>query len=79
MRMVVQDLQDPSETEDLQERWEYQAPRALMGILVKRENRDLLEWQVKEVLLEKMEKLVLQDLRVQLAWQETEENRGLQV
>lgn len=79
VRMVVQALQDPLETEDPQELWEYQAPRALTVIQVKQGNRDLQECPVKEVLLEKTEKLVLQDLRVQLVLRETEESRDLQV
>lgn len=79
VKTVVQALQDPSETGVPQELWEFQAPRASMVIPGKQGNRDLLESQVKGVLQEKMEKLVQQDLQVQLVLQETEENRDLQV
>lgn len=79
VKMVVRAPQDPSEIGGQQELWEFQAPKALMAILGKQGNRDLLESQVKGVLQEKMEKLVQQDLQVQLALQETEENRDLQV
>lgn len=79
MKMVAQVLQDLLETEGLQESWEHQAPRASVVIQEKPVNRDLLECQVKEVLLAKMEKLALLVPQAHLVLQETEESRDLLV
>lgn len=79
VKMVVQALQGPLETEGPQESWECQARRALMVTQERQVNKDLKEWQVKEVLLGKMEKLALLAPLAQLVLQETEENRDLQV
>lgn len=79
MKMVVQALQGPLVTEDQQELWECQDPRASMVTQGRQENKDLLECQAREVLLEKMEKLAQLDLQAHLVLQETEENRDLQV
>lgn len=79
VKMVVQALQGRLETEDPQESWECLAPRASMVTQERQVNKDLQEWQVKEVLLEKMEKLALLVPLVPLVSQETEESRDLQV
>lgn len=79
VKMVVQAPQGPLETEDLQEPWEGQAPRASTVTQERQVNKDLRECRVKGVLLEKMEKLVLQAHLAHLVSQETEESRDLQV
>lgn len=79
VKMVVQALQGPLETEGQQEPWEYQAPRASMATQERQVNKDLQECLVKEVLLAKMEKLALLVPLAQLVLQETEESRDLQV
>lgn len=79
VRMAVQALQGPLETEVQLGPWEFQALRDSMVIQERQVNRDLLECQVKEVLLEKMEKLVLLVPLARLVLQEKEESKGLQV
>lgn len=77
--MAAQDQQDLLEPEVLQEPWEHLDQRALMETQGRQANKDLWEWQDKEVLLGKMGRLALQvplDLRVLLV---TEENRDLPV
>lgn len=77
--MVVPALQGPSETEDQQELWECQAPKASTVTQERLANKDLLECQVKEVLQGKMEKLALLALLAPLVSQVKEESRDLQV
>lgn len=77
--MVVPALQGPLETEDQQESWECQAPKASMVTQERPVNKDLQECQVKEVLQGKMEKLALLALLAQLVSQVKEESRDLQV
>lgn len=79
MKMVVQALQGPLETEGRQEPWEYRVLKASMVTQERQVNRGLQECQVKEVLQEKMERLALQAPLVHLVLQETEESRDLQV
>lgn len=79
VKMVVQALQGPLETEGPREPWECQAPRALLATQERQVNKDLREWQVKEVLLGKMEKLALLAPLAHLVSQETEESRDLRV
>lgn len=79
VRMVVQALQGPLETEVPQELWEYQAPKASLVTQERQVNKDLQECQVKEVLLGKMEKLGLLDPLAHLVLQETEESKALPV
>lgn len=79
VKMVVQALQGPLETEDPQESWECQAPKASMVTQGRLVNKDLQVWQVKEVLPGKMEKSAPLVLQALLESQETEENRDLQV
>lgn len=79
VKMVVQALQGPLETEALQESWEGRAPRASVVIQEKQVNKDLLECRVKEVLLGKMERLALLAPQAPMVSQETEESRDLQV
>lgn len=79
VKMVVQALQAPLETEGPQESWECQAPRASMVTQERQVNKDLQVWQVKEVLLGKMEKLAPLAPLAHLVSQETEGSRDLQV
>lgn len=79
VKMVVQALQGPLETEGLQESWEGQAPRASVVTQERQVNKDLQECQVKEVPLEKMEKLALLVPLAPLESRETEESRDPQV
>jgi len=79
VKTVAQVLQVPSETEDPQEPWEYQAPRDLMVIQERQVNKALQECQVKEVPLGKMGRLALLAPLARLVSQVTEENRDLRV
>lgn len=79
VKMVVQALQGPLETEDLQESWECPDPKASVVTQERQVNRVLQVWQVKEVHLGKTEKSALLVLQAPLESQETEESRDLQV
>lgn len=79
VRMAAQALQDLLETEAPQEPWAYWAPRASVVTQEKQVNKDQQECQVKEVLLEKMERLAPLVPKGHLVLQETEESKDLQV
>lgn len=79
VKMVVQVLQGPLETEGPQESWEYQDLRASVVTQERQVNKDLQECLVKEVCLEKMEKSALPAPLVHQVLQEREESKDLQV
>lgn len=75
MKMAAQGLQDPLETGVPLEPWDCRAPKALTAIRERQANKDRQEWQVKGVLLVKMEKLARLVHQVHRAWQEKEGSR----
>lgn len=79
MKTAVRAPQGPLETGDQQESWAGRAPRASTATQERQENKDLQECWVKEVLLEKMERLALLAPLAHLVSQEKEESRVLPV